>query len=81
MISSMARYAVRQSDLEIICVGALTNRVAHARAAGVAPSNPEHPDGGWELVSLNPLPTLDMIDETIAVIRDLQAVFSLKCGT
>lgn len=79
-ISLMGKYAISRSQLEALCVGAITNRVAPARTASVAPYNRANPDGNWELINLDPLPMKDGIDETIQVIRDLQAVFSLKPG-
>ena len=76
----MGKYAISRSQLEALCVGAISNRVAPARTASVAPYNHANPDGNWELINLDPLPKENGVDGTIEVLRDLQAVFSLKLG-
>ncbi len=77
----MRKYPLAQSQLEAVCLGAITNRVFPIHAVSVAPSNPQHPDGSWELFSMEPLPTAAEIDAIIQVSRDLQAVFRLKHET
>lgn len=74
------KYAITQSQLEAVCLGALTNRVFPVRVVSIAPSDPQHPNGSWELCSLDPLPTADTIDAIIEVTRDLQRVFCVKPG-
>jgi hypothetical protein len=74
----MHKYCLTQSQLEAVCLGAISNRVFPVQAVIVAPSNYQNPNGSWELFSMDPLPTVAQIDEIIEVSRDLQAVFQLK---
>jgi hypothetical protein len=77
-VAEMAKYSLSQSQLEAVCLGALTNRVFAVQAVSVVPFDPRQPNGSWEISSLDPLPTADSIEAVIEVSRDLQRVFSLK---